>query len=112
MTLEQRLRIGVLSLLAASALTGAALADSPRALSDTDARAYAVAFDAMEQGDFVGAELAASDAKDKTLTGYLSFGALMHPTAHKASFEELVGWLGRFRDLPLAERVFSLAAKR
>ena len=112
MTLEQRLRSGLASLFAATVLCGAAAAESPRALSDTDARAYAAAFDAVEQGDFVGAELAVSDTQDKSLAGYLYFGALMHPTAHKASFEELVGWLGRFRDLPLAERVFSLASKR
>jgi soluble lytic murein transglycosylase-like protein len=36
----------------------------------------------------------------------------MHPTAHKASFDELAGWLGRFRDLPLANRVFGLAVRR
>lgn len=112
MTLEKRLRAGFLALFAATAFCGVAMAESPKALSETDARAYAAAFDAVEQGDFVGAELAASDTQDKSLAGYLYYGALMHPTAHKASFEELAGWLGRFRDLPLAERVFSLASKR
>ena len=113
MTLEQRLRVGVCALVAAASFaTLAVAADSPKALSDTDARAYAAAFQAMEEGDFVGAELSASEIQDKSLTGYLSFGALMHPTAHKASFDELCGWLSKFRDLPLAERVFSLASKR
>ncbi len=36
----------------------------------------------------------------------------MHPTAHKAAFDELAGWLTRFRDLPVADRVFALASKR
>ena len=112
MTLEQRLLAGITSLVTALSLTCAAAAAAPKALSDTDAHAYAAAFDAVEQGDFVGAELTASEIQDKSLTGYLSFGALMHPTAHKASFEELAGWLIRFKDLPLAERVFSLATKR
>lgn len=113
MTLAKRLRVGVLSLVAtASFATLGMAAESPKALSDTDARAYAAAFQAMEDGDFVGAELQAAEIKDKSLTGYLSYRALMHPSAHKASFDELCDWLARFRDLPLAEKVFSLAAKR
>lgn len=93
-------------------MASAAAADSLKALSDADARAYAAAFEAVDQGDFVGAELTAAEIQDKSLAGYISFRALMHPTAHKASFEELSSWLARFRDLPLADRVFSLAAKR
>ena len=114
MTLEQRLRVGVFAicLAAAASVSSSAWAESPKALSDTDARAYASAFEAMEQGDFVGAELAASEIQDKSLSGYLSYRALMHPQAHKASFDELCGWLSKFRDLPLANQVFSLASKR
>ena len=112
MTLTKRLRAGVFSLVAATLITSLAAAASPKALSDTDANAYASAFEAVEQGDFLGAELQATEIKDKSLSGYLSFRALMHPTAHKASFEELYSWLSRFRDLPLADRVFSLASKR
>ena len=113
MTLEQRLRVGVLSLVAAASVASSAgAAGSPKALSDTDARAYAAAFQAVDQGDFVGAQLEAATIQDRSLDGYLSFRALMHPSAHKASFEELSGWLAKFRDLPLADRVFSLAAKR
>lgn len=112
MTLKKRLRVGVFSLVAAASIAGASAAETPKALSDADARAYAAAFEAVEQGDFLGAQLQAAEIKDKSLAGYLSFGALMHPTAHKANFEELYGWLARFRDLPLADRIFSLAAKR
>ena len=111
MTLKKRLRVGVFSLVAAASIAGTSAADTPKALSDADARAYATAFEAVEQGDFLGAQLQAAEIKDKSLAGYLSFGALMHPTAHKANFEELYGWLARFRDLPLADRIFSLAAK-
>lgn len=112
MTLKKRLRVGVFSLVAAASIASVAAAGSPKALSDTDARAYASAFQAVEQGDFLGAQLQAAEIQDKSLTGYLSFGALMHPTAHTASFDELSGWLAKFRDLPLAERIFSLATKR
>lgn len=112
MTLKKRLRVGVFSLVAAASIASLATAETRRALSDTDASAYASAFEAVEQGDFLGAQLQAAEIKDTSLSGYLSFRALMHPTAHKASFEELYSWLSRFRDLPLADRVFSLAAKR
>ena len=112
MTLKKRLRVGVFSLVAAASIASQAAAESPKALSDTDANAYASAFEAVDQGDFLGAELQAAEIKDKSLSGYLSFRALMHPTAHKASFEELYGWLSKFRDLPLADKVFSLASKR
>jgi len=113
MTLEQRLRVGVLSLVAAASVASSvAAAGSSKALSDSDARAYAAAFQAVEQGDFLGAQIEAAPIQDRSLDGYLSFRALMHPTAHKASFDELSGWLAKFRDLPLADRVFSLAAKR
>ena len=32
----------------------------------------------------------------------IAYDQLMHPTAHKASFDELASWLGKFRDLLLA----------
>ena len=80
--------------------------------SRTDAQAYAQAFDAADGGDFIGAQMQAAEIQDKSLLGYLSFRQLMHPTAHKASFDELASWLAKFRDLPLAERIFSLAVKR
>jgi hypothetical protein len=112
MTLTKRLRVGVMSLVATVSVAGSAAAAAPKALTDGDARAYAAAFQAVEEGDFVGAQLQAAQIHDKSLSGYLSFGALMHPSAHKASFDELCGWLSRFRDLPLAQRVFSLAARR
>ncbi|MFZ5718265.1 MAG: lytic transglycosylase domain-containing protein [Pseudomonadota bacterium] len=112
MTLKKRLRVGVLSLVAAASVASAAAAGSPKALSDSDARAYAAAFAAVDQGDFVGAQLHAAETQDRSLDGYIAFRALMHPTAHKATFDELAGWLAKFRDLPLADRVFALAAKR
>ena len=111
MTLVQRLCVGVAALTLASA-AGQASAETPRALSDRDASAYRAAFAAADQGDFVGAQLELAEVKDSSLLGYLAFRQLMHPTAHKATFEELAGWLGRFRDLPLADRVFSLAKQR
>jgi soluble lytic murein transglycosylase-like protein len=111
MTLVQRLCAGAAALVVC-ATAGQAAAESLRPLSERDAQAYRAAFAAADQGDFVGAQLELTSVKDSSLQGYLSFRQLMHPTAHKASFDELAGWLGRFRDLPVAEKVFSLAKAR
>jgi soluble lytic murein transglycosylase-like protein len=89
-----------------------AAAASLQPLSPNDAQRYAAAFAASARGDFIDAQMQTVEIKDQALAGYLSFDQLMHPRAHKASFEELTGWLARFRDLPLADRIFGLAIKR
>jgi soluble lytic murein transglycosylase-like protein len=116
MTLKKRLQVGAMSLICAAAVAAHAAAETPSvqasALSSDDADRYVAAFRDVERGDFIDAQVHAADIQDKSLLGYLSFRQLMHPTAHKAAFEELSSWLTRFRDLPVAERIFALAAKR
>ena len=116
MTLKKRLagRAAVLACAAAIAAgaSSPARAEMPAALSAADARAYSAAFAATERGDFIDAQMQAAAAKDNSLQGYVSFRELMHPTAHVAAFDELAGWLGKFRDLPVADRIFALASKR
>jgi soluble lytic murein transglycosylase-like protein len=112
MTLTKRLRTGSLSLVCAAAISTAAAAETPHALSSADAERYVAAFQDVERGDFIGAQMETSGIEDKSLLGYLSFRQLMHPTAHKAAFDELADWLARFRDLPVADRIFALATKR
>lgn len=113
MTLMKRLRVGTSVLICTAAIAGAAWADeAPHALTSDDADRYVAAFQDVERGDFIDAQVHAAEIKDQSLLGYLSFRQLMHPTAHKAAFDELSGWLARFRDLPVADRIFALAAKR
>ena len=112
MTLKKRLWAGALALVCSASIASAAAAEAPPALSSDDAKAYAAAFDATERGDFIDAQMQSAQAKDRSLEGYLSFHALMHPTGHVAAFDELSAWLAKFRDLPVADRVFALAAKR
>ena len=116
MTLKKRLagRVAILACSAAIAAAAAsrACADGLAALSPIDAKAYAAAFDATERGDFIDAQMQATEVQDRSLLGYLSFRQLMHPTAHVAAFDELSGWLTKFRDLPVADRIFALASKR
>ena len=87
-------------------------ANALQPLSADDAQHYAAAFAACARGDFIDAQMQTTEIQDRALLGYVSFDQLMHPRAHKASFEELNGWLARFRDLPLANRIFGLALKR
>jgi soluble lytic murein transglycosylase-like protein len=112
MTLKKRLWAGALALSCSASIAGSAAAEAPQALSSDDARAYSAAFEATERGDFVGAQIQTAEVKDRSLLGYLSFRALMHPTAHVAAFDELSGWLAKFSDLPVANRIFALASKR
>jgi hypothetical protein len=113
MTLKKRLRVGAASLICIAAMASAAAAEeSPHALTSDDAERYVAAFQDVERGDFIDAQVHSADIKDKSLLGYLSFRQLMHPTAHKAAFDELSQWLAKFRDLPVADRIFALATKR
>lgn len=112
MSLKKRLRSGWLGFACAAAICTAAAAETPRALSAADAERYVAAFQDVERGDFISAQMQTSGIEDKSLLGYLSFRQLMHPTAHRAAFEELSDWLARFRDLPVANRVFALASRR
>src|SRR3954471_13334504 len=110
MTARNRLRVGAFVLACAAFTASAAAAAGLQPLSPTDARHYAAAFESAGRGDFIDAQMQVADIQDKSLVGYLSFHQLMHPSAHKASFDELCGWLKSFRDLPLADRIFNLAA--
>lgn len=112
MTLVKRLCVGASALACAASVASMAAAASLQPLTSEDARAYALAFEAADRGDFIDAQMKSLEIKDQSLLGYVSFRQLMHPSAHKANYEELTGWLARFRDLPLAERIFSLASKR
>ena len=112
MTLNKRLWAGAFALACSASIVSAAAAEAPPALSTDDARAYSAAFDATERGDFIDAQMQSAAVKDRSLLGYLSFHELMHPTAHVAAFDELSAWLAKFRDLPVADRVFALASKR
>lgn len=108
---KKGLRTAMLGVICAAIATTAA-AGSPQALSASDVQRYAAAFDAAERGDFIDAQMQIAGASDKSLLGHLSFHQLMHPSAYKASFDDLSRWLDRYADLPGADRIFALASRR
>lgn len=95
-----------------SALGAGPAAAEPRALSPWDAQLYSAAFDAVRRGQFAEAEAKLAQVNDKCLVGMVEFNKLFHPTAYRASYAELVAWLEKYGDLPVAPRVRELARKR
>ncbi|MDP1600674.1 lytic transglycosylase domain-containing protein [Phenylobacterium sp.] len=104
------MRIAVLTMIC-SAIAGTTQA-APQVLSPWDVRRYVSAFEAVDRGDFIDAEMQSGDIKDRSLAGHLAFRQLMHPSAQSASYEDLAAWLEKYGDLPGAERVYTLALKR
>jgi len=90
----------------------AAIAEaSPTALSSEDRLSYTTAFDALRRGDLELARSSARQAKDRVLLGQVEFERLFHPS-HVAAYEELAAWLETYSDLPMADRVYTLAMRR
>src|SRR5690606_32069426 len=90
----------------------AAIAEaSPTALSSEDRLSYTTAFDALRRGDLELARASARQAKDRVLLGQVEFERLFHPS-HVATYEELTAWLETYSDLPMADRVYTLAMRR
>ncbi len=96
-----------LSLVASSSARAATL----EALSDTDARLYSTAFQAAERGDFVTADDTLTHVADPCLVGRVQYLKLTHPATKTVSYDQLVGWLRSFKDLPGADRIYALALR-
>ncbi|MBD7941895.1 lytic transglycosylase domain-containing protein [Brevundimonas guildfordensis] len=92
---------------ATAAMAGA----SPTALSSEDRLSYTTAFDALRRGDLELARASARQAKDRVLLGQVEFERLFHPS-HVAAYDELAAWLETYSDLPMADRVYTLAMQR
>jgi soluble lytic murein transglycosylase len=111
-----KVRRSAASALAALIVAGSALfagqASASPALSPWDAQLYAAAFDAVKKGDFATADTKLAQVKDPCLVGVVKFQKLLHPTAYKATYQDLTEWLAKYADLPGAARVRTLAAKR
>ena len=98
----------------AEAVAYAAVADSdstPRALSASDRLSYTNAFDALRRGELDLARETARQANDRVLLGQVEFERLFHAN-HVATYDELAAWLETYADLPMANRVYTLAMRR
>ncbi|HWA59731.1 MAG TPA: lytic transglycosylase domain-containing protein [Caulobacteraceae bacterium] len=108
-SLRALLAIGLSSLTLAAAAQGRAA--TLEALSDTDAQLYASAFQAAERGDFATADANVARVSDPCLKGRIEYLKLTRGQTQTPSYDDLVGWLKAFKDLPGAEKIYALALK-
>lgn len=88
------------------------LAGALTVLSDEDAELYGRIFDLQEDGKFQSADKLIARLSDRLLMGHVMYQRYMHPRAYRSSYKELKDWLDDYADLPDADNVYSLAAKR
>lgn len=81
-------------------------------LSDDDVAAYQKIFAAEDRADWKTADALIDAPKDRRLMGYVLAKRYMHPTQYKATYDELHSWLKKYADLPMADRLHTLALKR
>lgn len=107
----EKIAVTVESASSATAYTDYADNQTPSALSREDRLSYTTAFDALRRGDLETARETARRVQDRILLGQLEFERLFHAN-HVATYEELVAWLETYPDLPMSERVYTLAMRR
>ncbi len=81
-------------------------------LSDADAERYREIFAAQAGADWGKADRLMAGLDDRRLVGYLLAQRYLHPTAYRATYDELRTWLAHYRDLPGAGRIHALALRR
>jgi soluble lytic murein transglycosylase-like protein len=111
MKLRALLAVGFATI-AMVASSSASKAATLEALSDNDARLYSSAFQAAERGDFATADDTLTHVTDPCLVGRVQYLKLTHPAVTKTvSYDQLVGWLKSFKDMPGADRIYALALR-
>lgn len=77
-----------------------------------DASLYKRIFSYQTDGNWQKADNLIAQLQDLRLRGHVLYQRYMHPTAYRARFEELVGWLDLYADHPGADKVYKLALAR
>ncbi len=81
-------------------------------LSAEDAARYRAIFDLQAEGRWQDADQRIDEIADPVLMGYVKMERLLHPTAFRASYEELREWMAYYADHPDADKIHALAIKR
>lgn len=81
-------------------------------LSDADVERYRQIFAAQAVADWAKADGIMARLEDRRLVGHLLAQRYLHPTAYRATYDELRTWLVHHRDLPGASRIHALALRR
>jgi soluble lytic murein transglycosylase len=78
------------------------------ALSESDERAYAAAFSAIERRDWRDVAAALHDVEDDTLAGVVR-GRMLLSRSYSPSWSEMTAWLDRYGDYGMADDVYDRA---
>lgn len=104
---------GFLLAAAAAFVVAPAWADQPvGVLSSEDVQRYRQIFEDERTGNFTEAEALVAQLGDRSLVGYAQAEHYLSAYSDRASVDELVSWLQQYRDLPIADRIYTLAVKR
>ncbi len=80
-------------------------------LSADDTTHYQTAFTLIDQGDFEGARTELALVNNKNLMGYAEFHMLF-ASGYESSYDELIDWMAKYGDQPMAMRVWALAKRK
>jgi hypothetical protein len=80
-------------------------------LNQQEADRYRRIFELQDATDWRAADKLIAEVTDMRLMGHVEYQRLMNP-GHKATYNELRGWLERYADHAGADRVYQLALKR
>jgi soluble lytic murein transglycosylase-like protein len=80
-------------------------------LNQQEADRYRRIFELQDATDWRAADKLIAEVTDMRLMGHVEYQRLMHPS-HKATYNELRGWLERYADHAGADKVYQLALKR
>jgi peptidoglycan lytic transglycosylase len=81
-------------------------------LSSDDAQRYRQIFEDERTGNFAEAQALVAQLNDHSLVGYAQAEHYLSAFSDRATVDELVSWLQQYRDLPIADRIYTLAVKR
>lgn len=90
----------------------AATTTIPDELNAADLARYQKIFDLQAQARWKDADVEIAKVSNKILLGHVQFQRFMHPTAYKATYDELKNWLQLYADHPDADRVYAVALAR
>ena len=80
-------------------------------LTPYDVELYQSAFSQIDSGDYAGAEVALGQVSDRSLMGYAEFHKLFS-RGYTSTYDELIDWLDRYGDEPMAMNVWNLAKRK
>jgi soluble lytic murein transglycosylase len=90
---------------------GSAVAQTATVLSQDDVQRYRQIFADERSGNFSDAQTLVSQLNDRSLVGYAQAEHYLSANS-SASLSDLIAWMQEYPDLPIADRIYTLAVKK